>query len=220
MIDGLKSDLITSVAGKQDKLVAGSGIQIASDGKTISSSGKEWKIHDSSNIDNIISFQLFNNDNITGTNTVKLYVYKDLKFCIYNTYGPKLNTKHSITYNEFNLPKGTYQFNYGTVGILLSETYGSRYSRDFLKTTYCLLKISKYTTGASINLTIGFDYYRDTQVSSGTTISINEFNSTTHKMHSLPDIINSKTIAEKIGLSNDEYNNEEIVTGLLIKYFD
>ena len=39
-------------------------------------------------------------------------------------------------------------------------------------------------------------------------------------MHSLPDIINSKTIAEKIGLSNDEYNNEEIVTGLLIKYFD
>lgn len=36
LIDGLKSDLITSVAGKQDKLIAGSGITIANDGKTIS----------------------------------------------------------------------------------------------------------------------------------------------------------------------------------------
>lgn len=42
LIDGLKSDLITSVAGKQDKLVAGSGITIGSDGKTISASGKEY----------------------------------------------------------------------------------------------------------------------------------------------------------------------------------
>lgn len=42
LIDGLKSDLITSVAGKQDKLIAGSGITIGSDGKTISSSGKEY----------------------------------------------------------------------------------------------------------------------------------------------------------------------------------
>lgn len=38
LIDGLKSDLITSVAGKQDKLIAGSGITIANDGKTISAS--------------------------------------------------------------------------------------------------------------------------------------------------------------------------------------
>lgn len=40
LIDGLKSDLITSVAGKQDKLIAGDGISIASDGKTISAKGK------------------------------------------------------------------------------------------------------------------------------------------------------------------------------------
>lgn len=35
-------DLIDVLNNKQDKLIAGSGIQIASDGKTISSSGKEY----------------------------------------------------------------------------------------------------------------------------------------------------------------------------------
>nr|DAP43249.1 MAG TPA: hypothetical protein [Bacteriophage sp.] len=57
LIDGLKSDLITSVAGKQDKLIAGSGISIASDGKTISSSGKEYTAGDGIQIssDGVIS---------------------------------------------------------------------------------------------------------------------------------------------------------------------
>lgn len=57
LIDGLKSDLITSVAGKQDKLIAGSGITIGSDGKTVSASGKEYTAGNGINIsaDGVIS---------------------------------------------------------------------------------------------------------------------------------------------------------------------
>ena len=76
LIDGLKSDLITSVAGKQDKLIAGSGITIASDGKTISSSGGKWvKINNISDISNYI--------NVTeNQSTFTINITKNLKFNI------------------------------------------------------------------------------------------------------------------------------------------
>ncbi len=58
-------DLIDVLNNKQDKLIAGSGITIASDGKTISSSGKKWKLSNKS------IFQMFQFNTSTGLLTVK-----------------------------------------------------------------------------------------------------------------------------------------------------
>lgn len=102
LIDGLKSDLITSVAGKQDKLIAGSGITIGSDGKTISSSGGgKWvKIANISDISNYI--------NVTeNQSTFTVNITKNLKFNI--MYFPNMTTIQML--NNILLSKTSFHCN-------------------------------------------------------------------------------------------------------------
>lgn len=121
LIDGLKSDLITSVAGKQDKLIAGSGITIASDGKTISSSGGgKWvKIANISDISNYI--------NVTeNQSTFTVNITKNLKFNI--MYFPNMTTIQMLnnillSKTSFHCEKNEICFTSGTNLISGSERF-------------------------------------------------------------------------------------------------
>lgn len=121
LIDGLKSDLITSVAGKQDKLVAGSGITIASDGKTISSSGgSEWvKITNISDISNYI--------NVTeNQSSFTVNITKNLKFNI--MYFPNMTSIQMLnnillSKTSFHCEKNEICFTSGTALISGSSRF-------------------------------------------------------------------------------------------------
>lgn len=221
-VNGLKTDVNGLKTSKQDKLIAGSGITIASDGKTISSSGGQWMIHTSENIDDIMDFQIYNYLDVTGNKSAKITVHKDLKFCVYVIHGPK-SKSHSLAYNELELPKGVYQINYDTTGIILMDNTGNRYNNTFIRLTRAYISIANYSNHNELRFNIGYEYNDGTtNVSSGNQVTLSNNNSSanaTHPIRVLPDVINAKTLATAVGISDESYSNEKIISGVLIKYY-
>ena len=222
-VNGLKTDVNGLKTSKQDKLIAGSGITIASDGKTISSIGGQWMNHTSENIDDIIEFQLYDYLDVTGNNSAKITVLKDLKFCTYMAHGPK-SKSHTLAYNELELPKGVYQINYDTTGLILMDSTGNRYNNTFIRLTHAYISISHYSNHNELRFNIGLEYNNGTSnVSSRNqiTLSNNSPNANAeHPIRVLPDVINAKTLATAVGISNESYSNKEIISGVLIKYYE
>ncbi len=225
-VNGLKDSMATAegqIATKQDKLIAGPGITIENDGKTISSSGGQWMNHTSENIDDIMEFQLYDYLGVTGNNSAKITVHKDLKFCIYVVHGPK-STSNTLMYNELELPKGVYQINYDTTGIVLMDNTGNKYSSSFIRLTRAYISISKYSNHNELKFSIGFEYNNGTKnVSSGDQITLSNNSpdaNAEHPIRVLPDVINAKTLATAVGISDERYSNKEIISGILIKYYE
>ena len=222
-IDNLLTDVNTLKSSKQDKLIAGPGITIENDGKTISSSGRQWMNHTSENIDDIMEFQIYNYLEVTGNNSAKITVHKDLKFCIYIAHGPK-SKSNSLTYNELELPKGVYQINYDTTGLILMDNTGNKYSSTFIRLTRVYISISKYSNHNELKIGIGYEYNNGTtNVSSGDKITLSNNNPDANALHPirvLPDVINAKTLATAVGISDDSYSNKDIISGILIKYYE
>lgn len=222
-VNGLKTDVNGLKTSKQDKLIAGNGISIAADGKTISSSGGQWMNHTSENIDDIMEFQIYDYLEVTGNNSAKITVHKDLKFCIYIAHGPK-SQSNSLTYNELELPKGVYQINYDTTGLILMDNTGNKYSSNFIKLTRVYFMISKYSNHNELKINIGYEYNNGTKNVSGSnqiTLSNNNPNANAeHPIRVLPNVINAKTLATAVGISNESYSNKEIISGILIKYYE
>ena len=217
----LKTDVNGLKTSKQDKLIAGDGISIASDGKTISASGGQWMIHTSENIDDIIEFQIYDYLDVTGNNSAKITVHKDLKFCTYMAHGPK-SKSHSLAYNELELPKGVYQINYDTTGIVLMDSTGNRYNNTFIRLTRAYISIIHYSNHDELRFNIGLEYNNGTSnVSSGNQITLSNNNpnaNAEHPIRVLPDVINAKTLATAVGISNESYSKKDIISGVLIKY--
>lgn len=223
-ISGLSTDVNGLNTSKQDKLIAGNGISIASDGKTISSSGGgQWMIHTTENIDDIMEFQIYDYLDVTGNNSAKITVHKDLKFCVYVVHGPK-SKSNSLAYNELELPKGVYQINYDTTGLILTDNTGSRYSNTFIRLTRAYISISKYSNHNELRFNIGYEYNNgSTNVSSGEQITLSNNNPDANALHPirvLPDVINAKTLATAVGISTEDYPNKAIISGVLIKYYE
>ena len=222
-IDNLLTDVNTLKSSKQDKLIAGPGITIENDGKTISSSGRQWMNHTSENIDDIMEFQIYDYLAVTGNNSAKITVHKDLKFCIYIAHGPK-SKSNSLTYNELELPKGVYQINYDTTGLILMDNTGNKYSSTFIRLTRVYISISKYSNHNELKIGIGYEYNNGTtNVSSGDKITLSNNNPDANALHPirvLPDVINAKTLATAVGISDDSYSNKDIISGILIKYYE
>ena len=214
-INGLSTNVNTLETSKQDKLIAGSGINIANDGKTISASGL-WIIHDHENIDDIITVSLTN-----PQSPVYLNVLKDLKFCVYNIFGPKsvsANRPPSMEYLEFNLPKGNYATQcYNAIGITFlyrNETTPQQTSNTHQS------YISVSSTG-EVSLRLKFQYRRDSDnklVNSGEQLYISPKSNVQHRVYQLPTIINNYNMAKAVGISDSDYANKEIISALLIKY--
>ena len=222
-IDNLLTDVNTLKSSKQDKLIAGPGITIENDGKTISSSGRQWMNHTSENIDDIMEFQIYDYLAVTGNNSAKITVHKDLKFCIYIAHGPK-SKSNSLTYNELELPKGVYQINYDATGLILMDNTGNKYSSTFIRLTRVYISISKYSNHNELKIGIGYEYNNGTtNVSSGDKITLSNNNPDANALHPirvLPDVINAKTLATAVGISDDSYSNKDIISGILIKYYE
>ena len=222
-IDNLLTDVNTLKSSKQDKLIAGPGITIENDGKTISSSGRQWMNHTSENIDDIMEFQIYDYLAVTGNNSAKITVHKDLKFCIYIAHGPK-SKSNSLTYNELELPKGVYQINYDATGLILMDNTGNKYSSTFIRLTRVYISISKYSDHNELKIGIGYEYNNGTtNVSSGDKITLSNNNPNANALHPirvLPDVINAKTLATAVGISDDSYSNKDIISGILIKYYE
>lgn len=222
-IDNLLTDVNALKSSKQDKLIAGPGITIENDGKTISSSGRQWMNHTSENIDDIMEFQIYDYLAVTGNNSAKITVHKDLKFCIYIAHGPK-SKSNSLTYNELELPKGVYQINYDATGLILMDNTGNKYSSTFIKLTRVYISISKYSDHNELKIGIGYEYNNGTtNVSSGDKITLSNNNPDANALHPirvLPDVINAKTLATAVGISDDSYSNKDIISGILIKYYE
>lgn len=222
-INGLTTDVNNLKTNKQDKLIAGPGITIENDGKTISSSGGQWINHTSENIDDIMEFQIYNYLDVTGNNSAKITVHKDLKFCVYIAHGPK-SKSNSLTYNELELSKGVYQINYDTTGLILMDNTGSKYSSTFIRLTRVYISITKYSDHNELKIGIGYDYNNGTTNASGgdqITLSNNNPNANaTHPIRVLPDVINAKTLATAVGINDESYSNKDIISGILIKYYE
>ena len=222
-IDNLLTDVNALKSSKQDKLIAGPGITIENDGKTISSSGRQWMNHTSENIDDIMEFQIYDYLAVTGNNSAKITVHKDLKFCIYIAHGPK-SKSNSLTYNELELPKGVYQINYDATGLILMDNTGNKYSSTFIRLTRVYISISKYSDHNELKISIGYEYNNGTtNVSSGDKITLSNNNPDANALHPirvLPDVINAKTLATAVGISDDSYSNKDIISGILIKYYE
>ena len=121
-INNISTDVNAMKTGKQDKLVAGSGITIASDGKTISAgTEKPWNVLDS--VDNIHT--LINVSTINGKSTIivnkkirfKITTYKNdgnYYICYYYTSRvlEPFSWQVSIPSN-YNISIGFDQFSYG-----------------------------------------------------------------------------------------------------------
>lgn len=214
-INGLSTDVNNLKTNKQDKLIAGSGISIAGDGKTISASGT-WIIHNHENIDDIITVSLTNTQS-----PVYLNVLKDLKFCVYNIFGPKsvsTNRPPSIEYLEFNLPKGNYATQcYNAIGITF--LYHDENTPQQSSSTYQSY-ISVSSTG-EVSLRLKFSYRRDSDnklVNSGEQLYISPKSNVQHRVYELPSIINNHNMAKAVGISDSDYANKDIISALLIKY--
>lgn len=222
-IDNLLTDVNALESSKQDKLIAGPGITIENDGKTISSSSGQWMNHTSENIDDIMEFQIYNYLEVTGNNSAKITVHKDLKFCIYIAHGPK-SKSNSLTYNELELPKGVYQINYDTTGLILMDNTGNKYSNTFIRLTRVYISISKYLNHNELKIGIGYEYNNGTtNASSGEQITLSNNNpdaNATHPIRVLPDVINAKTLATAAGINDENYSNKDIISGILIKYYE
>ena len=214
-INGLTTDVNGLNTSKQDKLIAGSGISIAGDGKTISASGL-WIIHDHENIDDIITVSLTN-----PQSPVYLNVLKDLKFCIYNIFGPKsvsANRPPSIEYLEFNLPKGNYAIQcYISIGITF--LYSNSTTPQQTSSTYqAYLSVE---SNGELSLRIKYQYRRDSDnklVDSGAQLYISPKSNVQHRVYALPSIINNYNMAKAVGISDSDYANKDIISALLIKY--
>ena len=214
-INGLTTDVNGLNTSKQDKLIAGSGISIAGDGKTISASGT-WIIHDHENIDDIITVSLTNSQS-----PVYLNVLKDLKFCVYNIFGPKSvsnNRPPSIEYLEFNLPKGNYAIQcYNAIGITF--LYRDENTPQQSSTTY--QSYISVSSNGEVSLRLKFSYRRDSDnklVSSGEQLYISPKSNVQHRVYALPSIINNYNMAKAVGISDSDYANKDIISALLIKY--
>lgn len=214
-VSGLKTDVDTLKTSKQDKLIAGPGIDIANDGKTISASGL-WIIHDHENIDDIITVSLTNSES-----PVYLNVLKDLKFCVYNIFGPKSVSSGrppSIEYLEFNLPKGNYAIQcYNYIGI--NFLYRDENTPQQTTSTYQSY-ISVSSTG-EVSLYLKFKYKRDSDkqlVNADQQLLITPKANMQHRVYQLPDIINNYNMAKAVGISDSDYANKEIISALMIKY--
>ena len=222
-IDNLLTDVNALESSKQDKLIAGPGITIENDGKTISSSNGQWMNHTSENIDDIMTFQIYDYLAVTGNNSAKITVHKDLKFCVYIAHGPK-STSNSLTYNEFELPKGVYQINYDTTGLILMDNTGNRYSNTFIRLTRAYISITHYSNHDELRFNIGYEYNNGTKnVSGGNQITLSNNNpnaNAEHPIRALPDVINAKTLATAVGINDESYSNKEIISGILIKYYE
>ena len=214
-INGLSTDVNNLKTNKQDKLIAGDGISIAGDGKTISASGT-WIIHDHANIDDIITVSITNSEQ-----PVYLNILKDLKFCIYNIFGPKsvsANRPPSIEYLEFNLPKGNYAIQcYNYIGI--SFLYRGENTPQQTTSTYqSYIRVS--STG-EVSLYLKFKYKRDSDkqlITADQELLITPKANMQHRVYQLPDIINNYNMAKAVGISDSDYANKEIISALLIKY--
>lgn len=214
-INGLSTDINGLNTSKQDKLIAGSGISIAGDGKTISASGT-WIIHDHENIDDIITISLTNTQS-----PVYLNVLKDLKFCVYNIFGPKSvsnNRPPSIEYLEFNLPRGNYAIQcYISIGITF--LYSNSTTPQQTSSTYQAY-LSVESNGA-LSLRLKYQYRRDSDnklVDSGAQLYISPKSGVQHRVYELPSIINNYNMAKAVGISDSDYANKDIISALLIKY--
>ena len=137
-INGLSTDVNNLKTGKQDKLIAGNGITIGSDGKTISTLD-EWTIHSTLNMDNILTVTGSDNNRVAN-------VKKDLKFCYYGFVGPGNQDASKINkpwhYEEFILPKGQYLIGKSEEIFVLknnSSPYSYSYTPDLMT---CILKIN------------------------------------------------------------------------------
>ena len=135
-INNLSSDVNNIKTGKQDKLIAGDGISIGSDGKTISTLD-EWKIHSTLDMNDILTIE--GSDTSTVAN-----VKKDLKFCYYGFVGPgnqdATKTNKPWHYEEFNLPRGRYLIGTSDEIFMLknnSSPYSYSYTPDLVS---CALK--------------------------------------------------------------------------------
>lgn len=219
----LKTDVNGLKTSKQDELIAGPGISIASDGRTISSSGGQWMIHTSENIDDIMTFQIYDYLDVTGNRSAKITVLKDLKFCTYMTHGPK-SKSHSLAYNELELPKGVYQINHDTTGIILMDNTGSRYSTTFIRLTRAQISIANFADHNELRFNIGLDFNDgSTNVSSGKQVTLSNNNpnaNAEHPIRVLPDVINARTLATAVGISDGDYSDQKIIAGVLIKYYE
>lgn len=214
-INGLTTDVNNLKTNKQDKLIAGNGISIAGDGKTISASGT-WIIHDHANTDDIFTVSITNSEQ-----PVYLNILKDLKFCIYNIFGPKsvsTNRPPSIEYLEFNLPKGNYAIQcYNYIGI--NFLYRGENTPQQTTNTYQSY-ISVSSTG-EVSLYLKFKYKRDSDkqlVNADQQLLITPKANMQHRVYQLPDIINNYNMAKAVGISDSDYANKEIISALLIKY--
>ena len=214
-INGLSTDVNNLKTNKQDKLIAGSGINIAGDGKTISASGL-WIIHDHENTDDIFTVSITNSEQ-----PVYLNILKDLKFCIYNIFGPKsvsTNRPPSIEYLEFNLPKGNYAIQcYNYIGI--NFLYRGENTPQQTTSTYQSY-ISVSSTG-EVSLHLKFKYKRDSDkqvVNADQELLITPKANMQHRVYQLPDIINNYNMAKAVGISDSDYANKDIISALLIKY--
>ena len=216
-INGLSTDVNGLKTSKQDKLIAGNGISIAGDGKTISASGA-WIIHDHANTDDIFTVSITDSQH-----PVYLNILKDLKFCVYNIFGPKslstsANRPPSIEYLEFNLPKGNYAIQcYSLIGITF--LYQDAPSPQQTSSTYQSY-IGVSSTG-EVSLNLKFRYKRDSDKQIVTTekqLFITPKENMQHRVYQLPDIINNYNMAKAVGIKNYDYPDKEIISALLIKY--
>ena len=216
-INGLSTDVNGLKTSKQDKLIAGNGISIAGDGKTISASGA-WIIHDHANTDDIFTVSITDSQH-----PVYLNILKDLKFCVYNIFGPKslstsANRPPSIEYLEFNLPKGNYAIQcYSLIGITF--LYQDAPSPQQTSSTYHSY-IGVSSTG-EVSLNLKFKYKRDSDKQIATAekqLFITPKENMQHRVYQLPDIINNYNMAKAVGIKDYDYPNKEIISALLIKY--
>ena len=186
-INELSTDINGLNTSKQDKLIAGSGINIAGDGKTISASGT-WIIHDHADTDDIFTVSITNPEQ-----PVYLNILKDLKFCVYNIFGPKsvsTGRPPSIEYLEFNLPKGNYAIQcYNLIGITF--LYRGENTPQQTASTYQSY-ISVSSTG-EVSLYLKLKYKRDSDkqlVNSDQQLLITPKANMQHRVYQLPNIIN------------------------------
>ena len=214
-INELSTDINGLNTSKQDKLIAGSGISIAGDGKTISASGL-WIIHDHENIDDIITVSLTNSES-----PVYINVLKDLKFCVYNIFGPKSvspNRPPSLEYLEFSLPKGNYATQcYNAIGITFLYR-GNNTPQQTSSTYQAYLSVN---SNSKLSLFLKCKYKRDSDkqlVDSDQQLYISPNSNAQHRVYALPSIIDNYNMAKAVGISDSDYANKEIISALLIKY--
>lgn len=205
-VNNLSSDVNNLKTGKQDTLIAGDGISIGSDGKTISTLDT-WKIHSTLNMNDILTIEG------SGSNTVA-NVKKDLRFCYYGFVGPgnqdASKTNKPWHYEEFTLPKGRYLIGTSEEVFVLknnSNPYSYSYTPDLMS---CILKKSgNYLTLYCHAITEHADGYSEVY------LNTNDQSLPHRLLHELTTWSMSNLLTE---LGYGSTDNPSFLLGFLIKY--